>query len=83
MKVVLLLFSCFLGCLSRDPYEVLDVAKDASQGEIRRAYKKLALEHHPDKNNQETSDLFTEINSAYEILGPQILHIFVELERQP
>jgi molecular chaperone DnaJ len=55
----------------RDYYEVLGVAKSATGVEIRRAYKKLAIEFHPDKNpgNEEAVVRFKECAEAYEILS--------------
>ena len=54
------------------PYETLGVAKDASQTEIRRAYRKLALELHPDKNPTmlvESQMAFADVVAAFEILN--------------
>jgi DnaJ family protein A protein 2 len=48
-------------------YEVLGVEKDADAKEIKKAYRKLAVKHHPDKGGDE--HLFKEINAAYEILS--------------
>jgi len=55
----------------RDYYEVLGVSKDASQDEIKKAYRKLALKYHPDKNpgDKEAEKKFKEAAEAYEILG--------------
>jgi molecular chaperone DnaJ len=50
----------------RDYYEVLGVKKDASADEIKKAFRKAAIEHHPDKGGDETK--FKEINEAYEVL---------------
>ncbi len=50
----------------RDYYEVLGVSKSASADEIKKAFRKLAVEHHPDKGGDETK--FKEINEAYEVL---------------
>jgi len=56
--------------MKRDYYEILGVAKDASAEEIKRAYRKLALQWHPDKNKSaEAEEKFKEINEAYEILS--------------
>lgn len=57
--------------MNRDYYEVLDIKKDASVDEIRKKYKKLAFEYHPDRNPNDDSALerFKEINEAYQILS--------------
>ena len=56
----------------RSPYEVLGVARDASQAEIKKAYRKLSLQYHPDKNRAEgAKEKFVEVAGAYEILGDE------------
>ncbi|PIS47538.1 MAG: hypothetical protein COT17_02950 [Elusimicrobia bacterium CG08_land_8_20_14_0_20_51_18] len=56
-----------------DYYSVLGVAKTASEDEIKSAYRKLAMKHHPDKNpeNKTAENKFKEINEAYEVLSDQ------------
>jgi molecular chaperone DnaJ len=55
----------------RDYYEVLGVARGASEDEIKKAFRKLAMKYHPDKNpdNKEAEAKFKEINEAYEVLS--------------
>ena len=50
----------------RDYYEILGVGKDASADEIKKAFRRLAIEHHPDRGGDETK--FKELNEAYEVL---------------
>ncbi len=55
---------------TRDYYDILGVSKNASKDEIRKAYRKQALEWHPDRNkSSEAEKKFKEINEAYEILS--------------
>lgn len=52
----------------KDYYKILGVQKSASQDEIKKAFRKLALEHHPDKNGGK-DEKFKEINQAYSVLS--------------
>jgi molecular chaperone DnaJ len=55
----------------RDYYEILGVDRDASQAEIKKAYRRMALKYHPDRNagDSEAAETFKEAARAYEVLG--------------
>jgi len=54
--------------MSKDYYKILGISKSATADEIKKAYRKLALEHHPDTGGQ-SDEKFKEINEAYQILS--------------
>lgn len=56
---------------SQDYYSVLGVSKTASADELKKAYRKLALKYHPDRNpdDKEAEEKFKEVNNAYQVLG--------------
>ena len=56
----------------RDYYEVLGISKDATEKDIKKAYRKLAFKYHPDKNpdnKKEAEEKFKEVNEAYSVLS--------------
>src|SRR5256714_14197883 len=57
--------------MPRDPYEVLGVARTASEDEIKKAYRKLARQFHPDRNpgDKQAESKFKEVQEAYDILA--------------
>src|SRR5215212_11283453 len=57
--------------MARDPYEVLGVAKKASEAEIKKAFRTLAKKYHPDTHGNDPKSVkrFQEVSSAYEVIG--------------
>src|SRR5476649_1655341 len=57
--------------MARDPYDILGVKKDASEADIKAAYRKLAKKHHPDLNptNKNADEKFKEVNAANDLLS--------------
>ncbi len=56
---------------NKDPYEILGVSRNATQDEIKRAYRRLAKQYHPDRNpgDKSAEQHFKEVHAAYEVLG--------------
>ena len=57
--------------MAKDYYKTLGVDKKATESDIKKAYRKLALKYHPDKNpdNKEAEEKFKEVSEAYEVLS--------------
>src|SRR5579863_8652030 len=62
--------ACLRAMAKQDFYETLGVARSASADDIKRAYRKLAMQHHPDRNpdDKTAGQKFKEINEAYDVL---------------
>ncbi|KAJ1608935.1 DNAJ domain-containing protein with a signal peptide [Cryptosporidium canis] len=74
MKRLLILILCILSFISealgKSYYEVLGVRSDASETEIKKAYRQMSLKYHPDRNpSPDASEKFKEIATAYEVLS--------------
>lgn len=71
--VILLLLLTVLTVLGKDYYKILGVKKNADKKEIKKAYRKLALKHHPDKHKEEEKEAatkkFEDVAEAYEVLS--------------
>jgi len=60
--------------MAKEFYRILEISENATQEEIKSAYRKLALKYHPDKNpnnQEEAKEKFQEVSRAYEILGDE------------
>jgi molecular chaperone DnaJ len=57
--------------MSNDYYSILEIPRNATQQQIKDAYRKLALKHHPDRNpnNQQAEEMFKQVTQAYEVLS--------------
>ncbi|TMW68238.1 hypothetical protein Poli38472_007910 [Pythium oligandrum] len=73
LVVVLSITLAVLVAAGRDYYEVLGVTRDASSAEIKKAFRKLSLKYHPDKNpgDEEAPKKFAEVANAYEVLSDE------------
>uniref|UniRef100_A0A672G478 DnaJ homolog subfamily C member 16-like n=1 Tax=Salarias fasciatus TaxID=181472 RepID=A0A672G478_SALFA len=68
--LILLIVSLVKAASEYDPYKILGVSRSASQAEIKRAYKNLAREWHPDKNKDpKAEDMFIKVSKSYEVLS--------------
>jgi DnaJ-class molecular chaperone len=69
----------------KDYYRILGIPENASQAEIKKAFRKLAFKHHPDTNpgrEEEAAERFKEINEAYGVLGDEDRRRQYDLARQ-
>nr|BDT62136.1 MAG: heat shock protein 40-like protein [Litopenaeus vannamei majanivirus Nimav-1_LVa] len=56
--------------MAKDYYKILGLSKDASEGDIKRAYRNMALKYHPDKNkSDDAEEKFKLVAEAYEVLS--------------
>jgi DnaJ-class molecular chaperone len=56
--------------MANDYYQILGISKTATEAEVKKAYRKLALQYHPDRNKgKEAEEKFKEVNKAYEVLS--------------
>ena len=57
----------------RDYYEVLGVGRDAADADLKKAYRRLAMKYHPDRNDGDVSseERFKEVKEAFEVLSDQ------------
>lgn len=69
--MLVLLLNSNLCSANRDFYKILNVKKSANTNEIKKAYRKLAKELHPDKNKDDpnASEKFSDLSNAYEVLS--------------
>ena len=69
LNICLIILTVLSSTVGQDFYKLLGVSKNADNREIRKAFKKLALKYHPDKNSEDDAqEKFLKITRAYEIL---------------
>lgn len=89
MRLLLLILVVMLASVvqgGRDFYKILGIPKRASQKQIKKAYRKAAMQWHPDKHpdDQETANAkFIEINNAYEVLSGEPRFLLLALAAVP
>ncbi|KAK2724487.1 dnaJ homolog subfamily B member 9-like [Artemia franciscana] len=67
---ILYFFTIYLGAIAKDYYKTLGIQKSASDRDIKKAFRKLAMKYHPDKNKEEgAEDKFKDVAEAYEVLS--------------
>ena len=66
--------------MGKDFYSALGLTKSATLEQIKKAYKKLALKYHPDKNKEKgAEEKFKEVAEAYEVLSGKLILILIKL----
>ena len=71
----------------KDPYQVLGVSRDASDAQIKKAFRKLARQYHPDRNegSESAEARFKEVQAAYDAIGTAeaVSYTHLRAPRQP
>ncbi|TNN35020.1 DnaJ subfamily C member 16 [Liparis tanakae] len=76
LRLAIFLLAVSAQAAEYDPYRVLGVGRSASQAEVKRAYKTLAKEWHPDKNKDpKAEDMFIKVSKSYEVGGAPAHHV--------
>ena len=71
---ILVVILVFVVANNSDYYKILEVTKKATAAEIKKAYRKLSLKYHPDKNSSpDAADKFAALSQAYDVLSGNIL----------
>ena len=72
MRKYCLVLLLVLAALAKDYYEILGISRDASTADIKKAFKKMSIKWHPDKNpnnKKEAEEKFIEVSNAYQVLS--------------